>query len=202
MSDTTQVVAQTPEQIAAEAARVAAEKAAAADAAKKAKVEAKAKADAAKAEAKAAADLAKSEAKAKADAAKAEAKAKKDTEIAAAKKAKEDAAAAKAAEKAKQAAEAGATKVRVVQPSQNGVTRPRPDGECGKVWALADTISARIGQPTPISMLLAEATPAGLNEATTKTQYARWKTFNGVFGQVPKPAVAPVVAAEPVAAAV
>lgn len=176
-----------PEQVAAEAA---AAKAQAAEAAKAAKAEAKAKADAAKAEAKAKTDAAKAEAKAKADEAKAAAKAEADKKAAEVKAAKEKAAADKAAEKAAKAAQAAEAKVKVTLPQQNGVTRPRPEGACGRVWALADTISARIGQPVPISMLLKETAAAGLNDATTKTQYARWKTFNGVFGQVAKPAEA------------
>jgi hypothetical protein len=157
-----------------------------------AKAEAKAKADAAKAEAKKAADEAKAVAKAAADEAKAKAKAEKEAAAHAAKAEKE--AKAKAAAEAKAAAKP-AKPAKVAQPSQNGVTRPRPEGSCGKVWALADAISARIGQPVPIAMLSKETALAGLNDATTRTQYARWKTFNGVFGAVAKPAEA--VAATP-----
>jgi hypothetical protein len=172
----------TPEQIAADVAA--------------AKAEAKAKADAAKAEAKAKADAAKAEAKAKADAAKAELKAKKEAEAKAAADAKAAAAAKKAEEKAAAAAKAAETKVKVTQPQQNGVTRPKPDGACGKVWALADSESARLGQPVPISVLSKATTAAGLNDATTRTQYARWKTFNGLFGAVPKlPEAAPAAPA-------
>jgi hypothetical protein len=158
-----------------------------------AKAEAKVKADAARAEAKAAKDAAAKavkeakeaaavQAKAAKEAAAAEAKAKKDAEVAA----KNEAKAAEAAAKAQAKAEAAATKTKVVMPSQNGITRPRPDGACGKVWAIADAISQRIGQAAPINLLAPECSAAGLNDATTRTQYARWKTFNGVFGAVPK----------------
>jgi len=171
--------------------QIAAEPTAAKTAAAAAKAEAKAKADAAKAEAKAIADKAKAEAKEKAEAAKAEAKKAKEEAAAKVKAEKE----AKAKLDAEAKAAAAATKVKVQQPQNNGVTRPRPDGACGKVWAIADTISARIGQPVPISMLQKETSAAGLNDATCRTQYARWKTFNGVFGAVAKPAEA--VAAAP-----
>ena len=162
-----------------------------------AKAEAKKVADAAKAEAKAKADAAKAEAKQIADAARAEVKAKKEAEKLAAKEAKE--AAAKAAAEQKAAAAAIEKPAKVVMPQQHGITRPKADGACGKVWAIADAMSSRLGQPVPISMLSKETAAAGLNDATTRTQYARWKTFNGVFGAVAKPAEA-VVEAAPVAA--
>lgn len=172
--------AQTPEQIAAAAQAIADQKAAA-----------KAEADAKKAAAKKEVEEKKAAAKADADAKKAAAKAEKEAAAAAVKAEKE--AKAKAAAEAK----AAQAEIKVQQPQNNGVTRPRPDGACGKVWALADQISQRIGQPVPISMLAVETKAAGLNDATTRTQYARWKTFNGVFGAVAKPAEAP--AAAPVA---
>ena len=177
----------TPDQSAAEAAakaQAAAQAKAEKDAAAKAAKEAKA---AAAAEAKAAKQKAADEAKA--------AKAQAD---AAAKEAKAAAKAAAEAEKAK-AAEAKKT---VKQPQQHGVTRPRPDGACGKVWAIADYLSAQKQAPVAISELIVQTQAAGLNDATTRTQYARWKTFNGVFHAVPKPAaVTAVPPAAPVAQA-
>lgn len=173
------------------AAAAKAEKEAAKEAAAQAKAEAKAKRDAEAAAAKEAKKQAAEEAKAAKAAAAAEAKAKKDAEVAAKAEEKAAAAAAKAAEKAA-AAEA---KVKVVMPSKNGITRPRPDGACGKVWAIADAMSSELKQPVPISMLSPKCAEAGLNDATTRTQYARWKQFNGVFGPVAKPAVAQDAAA-------
>ena len=163
--------------------------------AKAAKEQAKAEAKAAKEAAAAAAKAEKEAAKAAAaearEAAKAEAKAKKEAEKQAKAEERAEAARKKAEEKAAKAAE----KVKVVMPSQHGITRPRPDGACGKVWAIADAESARLGQPVPISMLAPLCKDAGLNDATTRTQYARWKQFNGVFGPVAKPAVAAEVPA-------
>lgn len=119
------------------------------------------------------------EAKAKRDAAAAEAKAKKDADKAAK-------AAEKVAKAAEKAAAAGVKKERVVMPSQNGITRPRPDTRCARIWAIADELSAKFGQPTPISELAPVASAENINDATTRTQYARWKQYNGVFGPVPK----------------
>lgn len=174
--------AQTPEQIAA------AEAAAKAAAVAKAKADKDAAALVAK-EAKAAAAKAAKEAK---DVA---AKAAKEAKDAADKAAKEAKAAAKAKADADKAAAAEAKKV-VKQPQQHGVTRPRADGACGRVWAIADAMSAHKKGPVSISELVVQTQAAGLNDATTRTQYARWKTFNGVFGPVAKPVVvaAPAVA--------
>ncbi len=159
----------TPEQLAAEAqAKVAAEA--------QAKADEKARKAAEKAEAKAKADADKAAAKAAKEAEKAAAKAKKDAEA----KAKED---AKAAQKAAKEA----TKM----PEQNGVRRPKPDGACGKVWALADSLSASLGQPVPIAALSQAASAQGINDSTIRTQYALWRKFHGVSRRatLPPPAV-------------
>jgi hypothetical protein len=172
-------------------------------AADEAKAQAKAAADQAKAEAKAAKEKAAAEAKAAKQAAAAQAKEAKEKAKAEAaeakKKAAEEKAAAKAEEARKKAEEKAAAqaKTKEVMPSQNGITRPRPDGSCGKVWALADRLTAERGSPVPISVLAPEAAKEGLNDATTRTQYARWKQFNGIWGAVPKdPAPAPAPATE------
>ncbi len=153
----------------------AAEKKAAAD---KAKADAKAEKEAkAKAEKDAAAEKLAADAQAKADAI----QAKKD-KVAADKAAKEqaklDAKAAKEANK---------------MPEQNGVRRPKPEGLCGRAWALADKLSADLGSPVPVATLLTAAVPEGLNEGNVKTEYARWRKFNGVTGRIvpPAPVVAP-----------
>jgi hypothetical protein len=181
-------VAKSPEQIAAEAKHAADAKAHAAAV----KKEAAAKATAEK---KAAAEKTAAEVKAKKEAAAkelADAKAKAAAEVAGKKeaeaKAKAEAKAAAAALAAEKKAAAAEKKVKVVQPSKNGITRPRPDGACGKVWAFADAESAKIQAPVAISVLMPVCQAAGLNDATTRTQYARWKTYNGVFGAVAKPA--------------
>ncbi|VAY27991.1 hypothetical protein SLURMMXVI_120024 [Escherichia phage vB_Eco_SLUR76] len=93
----------------------------------------------------------------------------------------------KAAEKAREKAEREKAKEANRMPEQNGVRRPQPETSCGRAWALMDQISATLGQPAPISYVLNLAGRHGLNEDTVKTQYARWKKFNGVTGRVPMP---------------
>lgn len=162
------------------------------DAAAKAKAEKEAAAAKAKAEKEAAAAKAKEEkaaAKAAAEEARAKAKAEKDAATAKAKEEKAEAARLKAEAKAKAAAEkAAAAPAKVAMPSQNGVTRPKPDSQCGKIWGMADALSAKLRQPVTIAILIKETAAAGINDATTRTQYARWKQFNGVFGRVEAPA--------------
>ena len=161
----------TPEQLAAEQA---------AAAAKAAEKEAKAKEKAEKAAA----------AKVKKDQEAAEKKAKKEAEKAEreAKKAQEKA--DKEAKKAEKLASKEANKM----PEQNGIRRPKPETETGKVWALADNISASLGQPTPIANLLEQGQAAGLNDSTIRTQYARWRAFHGITGRVTIPTPAAPVA--------
>jgi chromosome segregation ATPase len=164
--------------------QIAEEKAAAAAAAKAAK-------EAAAAEKKAAAEKAKQEkaaAKAKADEEKAVAKAAAD-----AKKAEEKAAAAEAKrlaaeQKAKEREAKATTKEKVQLISQRGVTQPKAGTKTRAVWDLADKLSAEKGAPVAIAELTPHTIAAGLNDATTRTQYARWKQFHGVYGTVPKAA--------------
>lgn len=144
------------------------------------------------AEAAAAAKQAEKEAKA---AAAAEAKAAKAAERAAKLQAVEDAKAAKEAAKAAKVQaklDAKAAKDAQRQPEQNGVRRPGPDGLCGKVWGLADTLSAEMGQAVPIANLLKAGEEQGLNASNIRTEYARWKKFHGLSGRI----VAPAAAAE------
>lgn len=90
-------------------------------------------------------------------------------------------------EKVRKAAEAEAKKAASQMPEQNGVRRPRPETLCGKAWALMDECSARLGQPVPVSFVLQLAPGYELNEGNIKTEYARWKKFNGVDGRVDIP---------------
>lgn len=123
--------------------------------------------------AKAAEAKAKAEAKAAETASKAAAKA---AEKAAKDEAKAAAAAAKEAAKAAKAAQK--------QVVQNDVTRPKEASSCGKIWAIADQLSAKHKAPVTIKQLEEIALAEGFNPATIKTQYARWRKFHGVTGRV------------------
>lgn len=140
------------------------------------------------AEVKAAAAQAKAAAAAQAKALKeqekADKKAKKDAETAAKAAEKEAEKAAKEAEKAAKEAAKGEK-----LPEQNGIRRPAPETACGKAWGIMDSISAATQAPASIKAVLEQGTAQGLNEATLKTQYARWRKFNGVTGYVVDPRV-------------
>jgi|SRR5690606_16775405 len=66
------------------------------------------------------------------------------------------------------------------QPSQNGVTRPRSGTATGRVWEIADELSAAAGEPVARKDVMAQAKEEGLNEATIATQYGRWRRFHGL----------------------
>lgn len=166
----------TAEQIAAEqaAAKQAddARKAAEAQATTAARKEAEKAAKAAQKEAERAEKAAKAEAEKKAKAEK----------VAADKKAREDEKARKLAEKEakKQAQEAAKQTSKL--PTQNDVTRPKPDTITGSVWAAADEISQAKGSWATIGEVSAKL--PSVADATIKTQYARWRKFNGVTGRL------------------
>lgn len=144
-------------------------------------------AQAAKAEAKAKRDAEKAAAKEQTAAQKEAAKAEKEAAKAAKLQAKADAKAAKeAAKAAKEQAklDAKAEKDSTRQPEQNGVRRPGPDGKCGRVWALADELSAQLGQAVPIANLLEAANAEGLTASNVRCEYARWKKFHGLSGRI------------------
>lgn len=104
---------------------------------------------------------------------------------------KELARAAKADTKAKAEADKVAEREANRMPEQNGVRRPKPTTKCGRVWEIADMLSATAGQPTPVKDLLETAKSEGLNEGNTKAEYARWRKFHGVSGRIvsPRPTV-------------
>jgi multidrug efflux pump subunit AcrA (membrane-fusion protein) len=163
---------------------------AAAKAQKQADKEAKA---AAAAEAKAAKQAEREAKKAAAEAEKEAGKAEREAAKQAKIDAKEAAKAAKEAEKAakEQAkADAKAAKEASRQPEQNGIRRPGPEGLCGQVWGLADSLSQQLGQAVPIANLLEAGAAAGLNPSNIRTEYARWKKFHGLSGRITLPAAA------------
>lgn len=70
---------------------------------------------------------------------------------------------------------------------QNNVTRPAPDTTCGKIWALADKLSTERGDghPVEVAKLRAHVDMKQVNDHTLKTQFARWRLFNGFKGRTP-----------------
>lgn len=68
---------------------------------------------------------------------------------------------------------------------RNGVTRPGENTLCGKIWAAADELSAASKSVASIAALKDHAATKGVNDHTIKTQYARWRLFNGIKGRMP-----------------
>ena len=108
------------------------------------------------------------------------AKVKKDAK----EKAKAELKAKREADKAAKLAAKPAKAPKVEQPKQNDVTRPKAGTACAKLWGIFDSLSAKGGAPTPIAAALEQARAEGINDSTTRTQYARWRKFNGVSGRI------------------
>lgn len=66
---------------------------------------------------------------------------------------------------------------------QNGIIRPSADSQTGKVWSIADSISAANKAPAERKEVLAEAIKQGINDATAATQYGKWRKFFGIAVQ-------------------
>lgn len=87
---------------------------------------------------------------------------------------------------------------KVTLPKANGVTRPKANTLCGRIWDMADKLSATINAPADRASILEQAKIEGINEATAATQYGKWCKFYGVT----KPKAEKAAAAEVTAAAV
>jgi hypothetical protein len=69
---------------------------------------------------------------------------------------------------------------------QNGIVRPGENTVCGKIWATADAISLQMHGVCAIAALKEHPETKDVNDATLKTQYAKWRKFNFVTGRLPK----------------
>lgn len=87
-----------------------------------------------------------------------------------------------AEEKAADKAAAKAAKDAAKGPEQNGVRRPKTGTVIGRVWDILDAASAQKRAPATLADVKDAA--ADINGATLRTQYARWRKFNGVAGRV------------------
>lgn len=87
---------------------------------------------------------------------------------------------AKAAAKAKEKPAPVADDTKNENPKQNGVRRPEPGTLTGKLWDIADEISAQLKRPAPRGAVIEKylATVPGANKATAATQYSRWVVFH------------------------
>ena len=69
---------------------------------------------------------------------------------------------------------------------KHGIARPADLSKgVGRVWAIADEISGKLGSPAPRADVMAKAEAEGMNPSTVATQYGRWRTYNGLKGTAP-----------------
>lgn len=67
-----------------------------------------------------------------------------------------------------------------VKDVQNGVARPKPGTKTGRIWEIADELSAQLGHPVPRKKVLEVAISENMNPATAATQYGRWRRYHGL----------------------
>lgn len=84
---------------------------------------------------------------------------------------------------AKQPVEKTGKTIEANRVEQNGLKRPSTGSTCALIWAACDRITAEKGSTCTSGELFAACN--GLNECTLRTQYARWRQFNGVTGRLP-----------------
>lgn len=87
---------------------------------------------------------------------------------------------------------------KVAQPTANGVTRPKAGTTCGRIWEMADKLSATINAPADRASILTQAEIEGINAATAATQYGKWCKFYGISKPRTEKAAAPVGGVEEV----
>lgn len=85
---------------------------------------------------------------------------------------------AKETKPAKETKKTAAPKVKME--TKNGVTRPKPGTQTGRVWEVSDTLSKKAGKPVERSVVMTTCEKEGLNKATIATQYGKWRKFNGL----------------------
>lgn len=78
---------------------------------------------------------------------------------------------------------------KVEREKKNGVTRPAAGTKTGRVWEIADKLSAEKKAPAERADVLKEGEAEGINPATVTTQYGQWRRFHGLKGRLaaPKP---------------
>lgn len=63
---------------------------------------------------------------------------------------------------------------------QNDVSKPAAGTKTGRVWEIADAISAAAKRPALREEVMRQALDEGINKGTVATQYGRWTQFYGV----------------------
>lgn len=96
-------------------------------------------------------------------------------------------------EKKEKVAKVAKEKVEKIQ--QNGVTRPKAGTATATVWEIAERLSNEAGAVAKRADVMKACEEAGINAATTATQYGKWRKFHGIVAE-PKAAKAAEPATE------
>lgn len=78
---------------------------------------------------------------------------------------------------------------RISKTQQNGITRPNATSLCGQIWQICDELTRDCGEIATVKMLKQQPELQDVNDHTIKTQYARWRKFNGITGRISNLAV-------------
>lgn len=75
-----------------------------------------------------------------------------------------------------------AVKKEVVRDEQNGVVRPKDGTSTGTVWSIADKLATEVKGAANVKRgdVIERAVAAGVNPATSATQYGHWRAYNGL----------------------
>lgn len=79
-----------------------------------------------------------------------------------------------------EATEATEAKEKAPKDEKNGIVRPKAGTKTGRVWEIADKLSADSGEPVARKAVLDAAMAEGINAATAATQYGRWRRYYGL----------------------
>ena len=71
----------------------------------------------------------------------------------------------------------------VARIQQNGITRPKEGTTTGRVWAIADEISAQTQKPAERGAVVEQGVSEKINASTCATQYGKWRKFHGLTGE-------------------
>jgi hypothetical protein len=79
---------------------------------------------------------------------------------------------------------AKAAKKTVPANQKNGISQPKPGGDCAAIWNIASTITAQKKRTATRAEVMEAALKKEFAEGTVATQYQRWKKFHGISGRV------------------
>ena len=66
----------------------------------------------------------------------------------------------------------------------NGVKRPSVGTICAQVWDIASAMAKELGRTPTLSEVTKACMSTNINQFTARTQYARWRVFNGITGRL------------------